>query len=191
MSELDILVTSPEETLEAEYKEWLDLRNKPHKAKLAKELIALHNHGGGHLVIGFEDSNLSSLPRPQNYDYVDTDYVNGIVARYADPPFHCRVSEVKGHIVIAVPAGAIVPIRSTRGSASDEIIQDRYYIRRPGPNSEPPQTALEWDELIRRCISNREAELEHLVRRILRAIHAISEDLPPDPSGEIESLLNE
>ena len=52
MNDLEILVTQPEETLEAEYKEWLLLNQKPHKAKLAKELIALANHGGWARVKG-------------------------------------------------------------------------------------------------------------------------------------------
>ena len=189
MNDLEVLITEPNETLEVEYKEWLDLHQKSHKATLAKELIALANHGGGHVVLGFRDVTYEPIARPNDYDYVDTDFVNGIVARYADPAFHCVVTNVLDHVVISVSAGATVPIRSTRGAANDEIVRDRYYIRRPGPNSEPPQSGLEWDELLRRCLANRDAELENMVRRVLRALESISEDLPPDPGGAIESLL--
>ena len=157
--------------------------------KLAKELIALANHGGGHVILGFEDNTLEAVARPDGYDYVNTDYVNGIVEYYADPRFHCSVIDVQGHIVISVPAGATVPIRSTKGAANNEIIPDRYYIRRPGPNSEPPKTGLEWDDLLRRCYANRDAELEAMVRRVLRAAQSISDEAPPDPSDAIESLL--
>jgi len=190
--DLERLVLEPEETLEVEYKEWLNLRSNPHKAKLAKELIALANHGGGQIVLGFSDPDLERLERPDDYEYVDTDYINGaIVAKYAEPPFHCSVSDVGGHIVISVPAGATIPIRSKKGSQDDEIVENRYYIRRPGPNSETPQSGLEWDSLLRRCISNRDVELEETVKRVVR-IMLKEEEEPSKPAADaIESLLND
>lgn len=187
--DLDRLILEPAETLEVEYKEWLDLRGKPHKAKLAKELIALRNHGGGHVVLGFSDPEMDPSAQPEGYDYVTTDYINGIVAAYADPAFHCGTSSVRKHLVITVPAGVTVPVRSKRGAEHDEIIRDRYYIRRPGPASEPPQSALEWDDLLRRCIGNRDAELEDLVRRIVRVMRTPSEELPVKASARIDELL--
>lgn len=187
--DLERLVLKPEETLEVEYKEWLNLKSKPHKAKLAKELIALRNHGGGHLVLGFEDNNMEAVARPTGYDYVTTDYVNGIVARYAQPAFHCHVRTVKEHLIISVPAGVKEPVRSRRGSKDDEIMPNRYYIRRPGPNSEPPRSGLEWDVLLRRCIGNRQAELETTVRRVLRALTRPTKDLPLERTDPIDELL--
>lgn len=186
---LERLIIEPAETPEVEYKEWLDLQNKPHKAKLAKELIALRNHGGGHLVLGIEAKTFTSLPRPTNYEYVDTDFVNGIVERYADPAFHCSVAAVQGHLIITVPAGVTVPTRSTRGSQGAEIQLNSYYTRRPGPKSEPPRNGLEWDELLRRCFANRETELEATVRRVLRATRSVTQELPAEPTDAIESLL--
>lgn len=106
ITDLDKLILAPEETLEVEYKEWLDLAGKPHRAKLAKELIALANHGGGHVVLGFDDPTMAPIPRPGSYGSVTVDDVNGIIARFADPAFHCKVSEVRGHVVISVPAGS-------------------------------------------------------------------------------------
>lgn len=188
-TDLDRLVLEPVETLEVEYKEWLDLRSKPHKAKLAKELIALRNHGGGHVVLGFSDPAMDAAPRPDEYDYVTADYINGIIASYTDPPFHCATSTVRGHVVISVPAGVTVPVRAKRGSANDEIISDRYYIRRPGPCSEPPKSGLEWDDLLRRCITNRDAELEGLVRRVVRVMNSPAEQMPVRTSALIGDLL--
>jgi predicted HTH transcriptional regulator len=114
-ADLERLILDPVESLEVEYKEWLDLHSKPHKAKLAKELIALRNHGGGQLVLGFSDPGMQPSPRPEGYNYVTADYVNGIVARYCEPSFHCAIARVGNHLVISVPAGVIVPIRSKRG----------------------------------------------------------------------------
>lgn len=189
VTELDKLIVRPQETLEVEYKEWLDLSTKSHRAKLAKELIALANHGGGHVVLGFEDRSMQPVARPAGYTIPSTDEVNGIVAAYADPAFHCRVSEVRGHVVISVPAGATVPIRSKRGSMNNEIVSDSYYIRRPGPNSEVPRSGLEWDELLRRCIASRDQELESLVRRIMRVMSSPTSPLGPSPTDPIDELL--
>jgi hypothetical protein len=188
-TDLDRLILEPSETLEVEYKVWLDLTTKSHKAKLAKELIALANHGGGHVVLGFSDPGMIPLAKPNGYPALTADDINGIVAAYADPPFHCGVAEVLGHVVISVPAGATVPIRSKRGSENNEIINDCYYIRRPGPNSEAPRSGLEWDVLLRKCIANRDQELEGMVRRILRVMQSPGETLPIPVVDLIDELL--
>lgn len=184
---LERLVDEPMETLAVEYKGWLDLRSKPQKAKLAKELIALANHGGGHVVLGFDDPDMTPQARPADYGYVNTDYVNGLVDYYAEPNFHCEVHEVRRHIIVAVPAGMQVPVRSKRGSEGKELKANTYYIRRPGPNSEEPQSGLEWNQLLDRCFANRDAELERVVRRVLRAREMVAEDATPqtDPFEEL------
>lgn len=189
VTDIDRLVLAPEETLEVEYKEWLDLTTKSHRAKLAKELIALANHGGGHVVLGFSDPDLKPVTPPVGYPSISVDDINGIVAAFSDPPFHCRVTAVRGHVIVSVPAGATVPIRAKKGSENGEIVADRYYIRRPGPNSEAPRTGLEWDELIRRCIANRDQELEVLVRRVLRVTQAPASTLATPASSPIDELL--
>ena len=188
-TDLQRLVLEPAETLEVEYKAWLDLSSKSHKAKLAKELIALANHGGGHVVLGFSDPGMTPLAKPDQYPAVTTDDVNGIVASYSEPSFHCQVAEVRGHVVISVPAGASVPIRSKRDGPNGEIASNCYYVRRPGPNSEMPRSGFEWDVLLRRCISNRDQELEATVRRILRVMHAPGESRPVPATDAIDELL--
>ncbi|MDP6818944.1 MAG: hypothetical protein QF449_13000 [Alphaproteobacteria bacterium] len=48
------LLSDPRETLGVELKVWLDIvDNAEHKAILAKAIIALANHGGGHVIFGF------------------------------------------------------------------------------------------------------------------------------------------
>jgi len=188
LDDLESLIEDPRETLEIELKDWLDLGSKSHRAKLAKELIALANHGGGHLVLGFDDTSCTPIPRPDGYTG-STDDVNGIVARFADPAFHCEVREAKGHPVVIVPGGHKVPIRTKRSGPNNEISQNVYYIRRPGPNSEPPQTGLEWDELLQRCQDNRDAELEAMVGRVIRAMNLQPFPSAPDPLKKIKDLL--
>lgn len=79
-------------------KEWLDLGSNEHRASLAKEIIALANHGGGFVLIGFaEDDEGQFQPaadRPSNLTAWAQDSVQQIVAKYVEPPFQCRVDHV-------------------------------------------------------------------------------------------------
>ena len=59
---LDDLINEPRETLDVEVKEWLDLTDNDHRAMIAKEVIALANHGGGFLVIGFSRRSRWDVP---------------------------------------------------------------------------------------------------------------------------------
>ena len=101
-------VVAPREDLAIEYKSWLDLTDEHDKATLAKAAIALANHGGGFIVIGFEEQNqnLVSLPYPAGQPPMTQDSVNSVVRRYAEPEFHCQVHNVphpatsQPHVVI-------------------------------------------------------------------------------------------
>ncbi len=172
------LLRDPRETLDIELKEWLDIvGDGEHKATLAKALIALANHGGGYVVFGFAETGegvMPAEPRPANLSAYTPDTVNSVVSRFAEPPFHCDVRAVTSpetdldHPIVSVPGGHRVPIRSKRSGPDERIIQaNRYYIRRPGPSSEPPQSGQEWDALIGRCIGNAREDLLDRFRIIM------------------------
>ena len=92
-SDLQPLISEPREDLAVEYKNWLDFAQEEHKATLAKSCIALANHGGGFLVIGFEEQadSLISIACPANIAEISQDTVNSVIRRYADPEFHCQL----------------------------------------------------------------------------------------------------
>ena len=65
------LLTEPRETLNVEYKSWLDLSSSHGKATIAKAAIALANIGGGTIVLGMKEDESDkatpqSKPRPSN-----------------------------------------------------------------------------------------------------------------------------
>jgi hypothetical protein len=171
------LVIDPRETLEVELKGWLDIiGNGDHKANLAKALIALANHGGGFLILGFEQTDDGVQPstnRPANLAGFTPDTVNSVVTGYAEPNFHCDVSIVSApngaqYPIISVPGGHRVPICAKRDGPSGQIVKrSSYYIRRPGSLSEAPQNAHEWDTLIRRCLTNSRDDLVNQIRTII------------------------
>lgn len=185
------LIRAPREDLDKEIKSWLDLNDNGDKARLAKAILALANHGGGYVIIGFAEQGgtwTPADPRPEDLAGFSQDAVNGIVSRFAEPVFHCEMHHVPhpetGEIypVIFVPGGHSVPIRSKRPDPTQTIVQiNQFYIRRPGPASEPPQTGREWDELIRRCVRAQRDEMLDAIRGILAA-----GEVPPRPEEDPE-----
>lgn len=188
---IQALLRSPSESLEVEIKGWLDPANPQDRANLAKAMIALANHGGGRILIGFSESPQGYRPstddRPASLDGYSTDSINDIVKRYAEPIFHCICDHVthpdtgQPHPVIRVPGGHKTPIRSKRaGPGGKTIRQNAYYIRRPGPASEEPKSGGEWDDFLRRCIVNARDKLVKQFRLIMDGVSTVA----PSPSEE-------
>jgi len=180
-SDLGELLAEPREALDVEVKEWLTLTDNDHRALVAKEIIALANHGGGYLVIGFEELTDGSfnpaLPRPPNLDAWSQDAIQSIVSKYIDPSVQCRVvhqtapGSTDRYPIVTVPGGHRIPIRAKSGSPdSKKLVPHRVYVRRPGPTSEEPKTAEEWNRLLERCLQNRKAELLEAMRAIMAGV---------------------
>jgi hypothetical protein len=119
------LLRNPAEDLSFEIKEWLDLGNNAHKAKLAQAIIALANHGGGLLLLGYaqqpDGTFIPAEPRPANLSGYIADIVNDISRSYLNPPVHCQVRHVAHPLsgdlfpVINVLGGHQIPIMARRG----------------------------------------------------------------------------
>ena len=80
-SELLDLIENPNETLDFEYKSWLDLSDSSARADLARRIAALANHGGGAIVAGFTDATPPQFAGQNPYSAVpwDRDTVAGVV----------------------------------------------------------------------------------------------------------------
>ena len=173
-SDLQPLVSEPREDLAVEYKTWLDIAREEGKATLAKACIALANHGGGFVVIGFEElaDSLTSVVRPNELCDITQDAVNSLIRRYADPDFHCQLHTIThpttrvNHPIVAVPAHLAVPV-ITRRACEGTIRQHACYIRKPGPRSEVPQTTEEWRTLLRRCVQANREDMLSAIRSIV------------------------
>ena len=161
------LITEPREDLASEYKDWLDLTSNEHKATLAKAAIALANHGGGYIVLGFAEQGqtLESRPCPEEIPEITQDSVNAAVHLYAEPKFQCAMhveSHPDTHVphpIVIIPS-TTVPVMSRRDHQG-VIGQNRCYVRKPGPKSEDPRTSEEWRTLLNRCVrANRDEMLE-------------------------------
>jgi hypothetical protein len=184
------LLRKPREALDIEIKAWLDLSDTSQRAKLAKAIIALANHGGGYLVIGFnEQEDGQFVPAsgvPGDLSKLSQDAIQDAVQRYVDPPIQCRTQhELHPEIgqrfpIVLVPGGHRVPIKAKVGGPNSDLVKDRVYIRRPGPKSEEPQNAAEWDQLFERCIRARRDELIAGIRDLLAG--EIPRGIPSEPA---------
>ena len=182
---------SPMESLDIEAKCWLDMNDIESKGTIAKALIALENHGGGYLVIGFsEDASgvLSPDPnRPTNLAAFGTDEINAIIKKYAEPAFHAHVTFQKNpdsgdeFPVIRSPGTSKVPVRSCSETPNGTLKNKVYYIRRPGPSSEAPLDGSEWDALIRRSVLNQRSEIIDILRSFI----------PAAAPGNLQAIVDE
>jgi hypothetical protein len=201
--ELQELLRVPREDMHVELKRWMDPEDKVVQAKFAKELLALRNHGGGYLIIGFKDAH-PAVPdpnRPADLSGFSTDFFNNIIKKYAEPAFHCTSHAVvhpesgETFPIVFVPGGSKVPVRcradSPDGGKSAKI--DTYYTRRPGPESSSPQTSAEWDGLLQRCFLARKEELLSFFATMLGAggagpFASLQPPAPPQAFAELKAF---
>ena len=140
------------------------------KAKIAKALIALENHWGGYLIIGFDSKTLLSdeVHRPTNLENYSVDSFNSIVAKFAEPKFHVDVTIQKDSLWKEYPFIRVfwdtqVPVRSCSEDKDKNIQENRYYIRRPWPMSDMPKDGIEWDKFISKCVLKQRREISEII----------------------------
>ena len=193
-SDLADLIESPNENEANEYKCWVDLSNEKVQRGIAKHIAALTNYGGGYLIFGFNDEDLSPDTNiPENFENTyNRDYVNGaIVSHYLEPPIHCDVAHLispstgNRHVLIRVPAHGATPVCvkkggiSFDGSVSSQVQSDTYYVRKPGPKSEPILKAVEWSPIFRRCVLHERDHLSALILELIDTLHSATPQEKP------------
>ena len=171
------LLVDPREDLGFEVKNWLDLQgSNEDKATFAKAVLAISNHGGGFIALGLLETDegiIEAEGRPTTLDRYSQDLINGIVQNYCDPPFHCAAHIVPNPAgalfpIVIVPGGHRVPIRARRAGPNGNIVTNNaIYVRKPGPRSETPQSAQDWDDLLGRCLRHRRDEMFDQIRDLI------------------------
>ena len=136
-----------QESLDVEVKNWLNgLQSNDDKAKLAKEIIALANHGGGYIFIGFEDEDENGFHKEIQPNQIESsgfsqDTVSSVVERFSEPSCQCVLGYFKrsgseiSHPVIFVPGEHRTPIWAKRGNDTADLKQKTVYIRGVGAQS--------------------------------------------------------
>ncbi|MEX0921426.1 MAG: ATP-binding protein [Rhodovibrionaceae bacterium] len=202
---IQFLINNLQENLEVEVKNWLGgLATNEERSKLAKEIIALANSGGGYIFIGFSDEGEGHPeiePEQGQLEAFTQDTVSDIVRRYVEPPCQCGLefytrdgSEIR-HPVIIVPGEHRTPVWAKRsspgqGGAGDERTLEitRVYVRRPGGASEPARTQDDWEKLLDRLVKARQSDQLDAIREILNPSDRIVPQTPALDEWDAESL---
>ncbi len=206
-SRIRALVDRPTESLSIELKRWIDPDRPEGAAKIVKAALALRNHGGGDLVIGFDDDT-HEPDRDNVLQDVEAafhiDKIQALISRYASEPFEVSVEfpERAGqpHPVISIPPGVKTPVaakadlRSANGRTL--ISMHDVYIRSLRSNNTPSTTKAtwkDWPNILEVCFDNREADIGRFLRRHLGgltpevvqgALGSIASGLQPEVTTE-------
>jgi hypothetical protein len=191
----------PREDLDIEIKGWLDLNENRDRATLAKAVIALANHGGGHLVIGLNEQAGQFVPapgRPSDLSGFSPDAVQDAIKKYVEPTIQCRTEHIPHPVsgehfpIVVVPGSQRVPVKAKSGSPDQKtLVKSRVYIRRPKPESEEPQTPQEWDQLFERCLRARREELLLGIRDLLAGQIPSVASRDPSTKERLDAFIQE
>lgn len=155
------------------------------------------NHGGGTILLGLSERTDGTFevaePRPATLEAYSQDSIARIVSSYAEPPFQVQVIHAERresnsiHPVVIVPGGHRVPIQAKKGSPDQKtLVVGHVYIRRPTPESAEPATAMEWRDLLDRCVRAGKDDLLDAMRSIL---DGRSSALETTPETALQSLI--
>ena len=187
------LLTSPGERQDVEYKASIPFAaDSEFGLKLVKHILGMANIGGGWIVIGHQDDTLQ--PDPNHSEKVTHTYdptpLSAVVKKVVAPGQTVRLVV---HKEMNPRTGLVYPIirvegfertpficRSTKPDSNPVLQQGKVYIRRPGAETTEIQTPEDWDELLKRCVSQRRgeflAEFADLARRMLAGDAAPTQD---------------
>lgn len=191
-SGLSELVAARSEDLGVEYKAWMDTSPAEARAKIARHIAALANHGGGYLVFGVDDQTRLPMGETElDRRVFDQDTIAGIVQKYLDPRVQVRVEEAEhdgvGYPVLVVPSHEGRPVIAIAdGPQNDKkqpvgIRQGEIYVRAAGPQSVPIRGADQWNGLLDRCLRHRADLLGQILRQSIAR--------PSRPSPQAVDLL--
>jgi hypothetical protein len=186
-AEIQDLLDHPREALHIELKESVDFKDPLARAKLARHLSALANHGGGYLVVGLTDAGLAAAAPPAGAAAHSRDAMASVIDRYLTPAFQCDawLATPTGRkqlcAVIRVPSHGATPVCAKANGPEvngkiEGIHKGQHYIRVPGPKSIAIETPEQWQALIRRCVFS---ERESLLGSIGHLFRAAPDASPP------------
>jgi hypothetical protein len=177
------LIQHPQESLSVELKAWINPDQPDGIAKIVKTALAMRNHGGGYMVIGFSNDTLKPLldNAPSNVrEIFHIDKIQRMVAKYSSDPFEVTVEfpqrNGQDFPVIIIPTGIKTPVAAKSDLSSDGkslIRADTVYVRSLSSNNTPSTTqakSKDWTRLIEICFDNREADIGRFIRRHLGGI---------------------
>jgi len=178
--QIEQLVERPSESLVVEIKAWISPAEPSGRAKIIKAVLALRNHDGGFLIIGFNDKTLEpecdNVPDDVRAAF-HTDVIQSLITKHSSDPFEIAVEFVSRgglvHPVIVVPSGVRTPVavKADLKNGADFLIKaDDVYVRTLIANNRVSSARAKWKDwgnLVEICFNNREADIGRFLRRHL------------------------
>jgi hypothetical protein len=180
-SRIKTLVERPGESLSVELKRWIDPDQPEGMAIIVRAALALRNHNGGYIVIGFDNKTLEPDEENRPVDVKSAfhiDKIQGLISRFASEPFEVTIEfperNGQSYPVIVIPPGVKTPVASKSDlQAADGnklITTDDVYVRSLRANNTPSTAKAKWKDwptLVEVCFDNREADIGRFLRRHL------------------------
>ena len=197
------LLTSPGERQDVEYKSAIPFGDDTaFGLRLIKHILGMANVGGGWIVVGYGDDTLQvDLNHSQEVAATyDTTRLSASVDKHIHGDQRIRLTVfMETHPKTQLPHPGIqvrgferTPFicRSTKGvsDTNQRILQTgKVYIRRPGAATSEIQTPSEWEDLLRRCVSQRRDEFLSEFVDLFRRMNAGA----ATPARDMNEALNE
>jgi hypothetical protein len=140
-------------------------------SKIVRAILALRKHGGGYLIVFFDNETLQpdveNVPADARSAF-HIDKIQGQSSRFSSEPFAISVEfpERGGQVypVIVVPPGVKTHVASKsdlRNGDAKLISTDDVYVRSLRANNTPSTTKASWKDwptIVEVCFGNREGE---------------------------------
>lgn len=149
------------ERLDVEFKAWMDISksNREGQGKIARHIAAIANHGGGRLYFGVDDDgNLQPASEEFMPEHFKSDALHSFLKTRLEPRFQCEVRFVDHSNGVRYPMVVVPPHGPMPILARNENSHFQVYIRDIGPESIAIKSAIQWEELLKRCMRYRDAQ---------------------------------
>ncbi|MCL4501018.1 MAG: ATP-binding protein [Deltaproteobacteria bacterium] len=201
------LIDRPTESLSIELKGWFDPDTPEGKAKIIHASIAMRNHGGGYVLIGFKNEtgepDFENAPEDiRNLYHIDK--IQWLISKYSSESFEIKIHfpSLRGQDfpVLEIPTGVKTPVATKSVLKADNgkslIRENSIYVRSLSSNNTPSTAQATWKDfnrLIEVCFENREADIGRFLRRHLMGISpehlkeialSVTEGFKPDETME-------
>jgi hypothetical protein len=182
------------ETKDFDYKgplQW-DGSDKKERCELVKDILAMANTLGGHIVVGVSEVangwNFEGVSHEQSKTF-DSTKINAFVQTYSDPPINTRVHKVQdaenNFVIIEVPPFPDTPHICQKDFPG--VLADRtLYVRTDNNESAPVRSSADYRIIIGRSVRNKSDELLQSVRAVLKGSSPATASSPTD---EFDGLI--
>ncbi len=180
------LVENISESLASELKNWIDPETPEGKAKLVRAAIALRNHNGGSIHIGYDDKTLK--PDSSKHEGEATikkyrpDVIQDLISGYVSEKFELKLnfvedpSDDKKYPEFVIEGGVKNPVMTNGKEIKNNqgkilLKPNTVYVRTLESNgkvsSSEPKKNKDWQDLFNRCFYNREYSIASFFKRNL------------------------